>query len=63
MIADSAMKRLGTVEEVAPLDTWLYTDASRFNTGAVFDMSGGPGTRMPMATTGSRKSCDDLARE
>ncbi len=41
MIADSPMKRLGTVEEVAHLVTWLCTDASRFNTGAVFDMSGG----------------------
>jgi 3-oxoacyl-[acyl-carrier protein] reductase len=41
MIADSPMKRLGTVEEVAHLVAWLCSDASRFNTGAVFDMSGG----------------------
>jgi 3-oxoacyl-[acyl-carrier protein] reductase len=41
MIADSPMKRLGTAAEVAQLVAWLCTDASRFNTGAVFDMSGG----------------------
>jgi NAD(P)-dependent dehydrogenase (short-subunit alcohol dehydrogenase family) len=41
MISDSPMKRLGTVEEVAQLVTWLCSDASRFNAGAVFDMSGG----------------------
>jgi NAD(P)-dependent dehydrogenase (short-subunit alcohol dehydrogenase family) len=41
LIADSPMKRLGSVTEVAQLVAWLCTDASRFNTGAVFDMSGG----------------------
>lgn len=41
MIADSPMKRLGTTEEVAHLVAWLCSDAGRFNTGAVFDMSGG----------------------
>ncbi len=41
MMADSPMKRLGTAGEVAQLVAWLCTDASRFNTGAVFDMSGG----------------------
>ena len=41
MIADSPMKRLGSGEEVAQLVAWLCSDASRFNTGAVFDMSGG----------------------
>lgn len=41
MIADSPMKRLGRAEEVAQLAAWLCSDASRFNTGAVFDMSGG----------------------
>lgn len=41
MIADSPMKRLGSPSEVAQLVVWLCTDASRFNTGAVFDMSGG----------------------
>jgi len=41
MIADSPMKRLGLADEVAHLVTWLCTEASRYNTGAVFDMSGG----------------------
>jgi 2-dehydro-3-deoxy-L-rhamnonate dehydrogenase (NAD+) len=41
MIADSPMKRLGSADEVAHLVAWLCSDASRFNTGAVFDMSGG----------------------
>lgn len=41
MISDSPMKRLGTAGEVAQLIAWLCSDASRFNTGAVFDMSGG----------------------
>jgi 2-dehydro-3-deoxy-L-rhamnonate dehydrogenase (NAD+) len=41
MIAESPIKRLGSASEVAQLVAWLCTDASRFNTGAVFDMSGG----------------------
>ena len=41
MIADSPMQRLGRAEEVAQLVAWLASDASSFNTGAVFDMSGG----------------------
>ena len=41
MIGDSPMKRLGSPDEVAHLVAWLCSDASRFNTGAVFDMSGG----------------------
>ena len=41
MINDSPMKRLGSVEEVAHMVAWLCSDASNFNTGAVFDMSGG----------------------
>ena len=41
MIADSPLKRLGSAGEVAQLVAWLCTDASHFNTGAVFDMSGG----------------------
>jgi len=41
MINDSPMKRLGMAEEVAHMVAWLCSDASRFNTGAVFDMSGG----------------------
>ena len=41
MINDSPMKRLGAADEVAHMVTWLCSDASDFNTGAVFDMSGG----------------------
>jgi 3-oxoacyl-[acyl-carrier protein] reductase len=41
MISDSPMGRLGKAAEVAELVAWLCTEASRFNTGAVFDMSGG----------------------
>jgi NAD(P)-dependent dehydrogenase (short-subunit alcohol dehydrogenase family) len=41
MIQDSPMGRLGRREEVAQLVAWLCTEASSFNTGAVFDMSGG----------------------
>ena len=41
MISDSPMKRLGKADEVAHLVAWLCSDASRCNTGAVFDMSGG----------------------
>lgn len=41
MIKDSPLGRLGEAQEVANLVAWLCTDASRFNTGAVFDMSGG----------------------
>jgi NAD(P)-dependent dehydrogenase (short-subunit alcohol dehydrogenase family) len=41
MIQDSPMGRLGRRDEVAQLVAWLCTEASNFNTGAVFDMSGG----------------------
>jgi 2-dehydro-3-deoxy-L-rhamnonate dehydrogenase (NAD+) len=41
MVSDSPMKRLGEPDEVAYLVAWLCSEASRFNTGAVFDMSGG----------------------
>jgi 2-dehydro-3-deoxy-L-rhamnonate dehydrogenase (NAD+) len=41
MISASPMKRLGSVEEVAGLVLWLCSTASTFNTGAVFDVSGG----------------------
>lgn len=44
MIAASLFKRLGTVEEVAALAVWMCSDACSFNTGAVFDMSGGRAT-------------------
>ncbi len=41
IINDSPMKRLGSADEVAHLIAWLCSEASRFNAGAVFDMSGG----------------------
>jgi NAD(P)-dependent dehydrogenase (short-subunit alcohol dehydrogenase family) len=41
MIADSPMNRLGAAGEAAHLVAWLCSDASHFNTGAIFDMSGG----------------------
>ncbi|MER8387444.1 SDR family oxidoreductase [Mesorhizobium sp. M0166] len=41
MIDASPLKRLGSVHEVAALVLWLCSDASSFNTGAVFDISGG----------------------
>jgi 2-dehydro-3-deoxy-L-rhamnonate dehydrogenase (NAD+) len=41
MIAVSPLKRLGSVDEVAGMVSWLCSAASAFNTGAVFDMSGG----------------------
>lgn len=41
MITASPLKRLGSVDEVAGLILWLCSGASTFNTGAVFDMSGG----------------------
>ncbi|RUW97397.1 SDR family oxidoreductase, partial [Mesorhizobium sp. M2A.F.Ca.ET.037.01.1.1] len=41
MIGASPLKRLGAVDEVAALVLWLCSDAVSFNTGAVFDMSGG----------------------
>lgn len=37
----SPAKRLGDPAEVAHLVAWLCSDASRFNAGAVFDVSGG----------------------
>ncbi len=41
MITASPLKRLGSVDEVAGMVLWLCSPASAFNTGAVFDMSGG----------------------
>ncbi|HWP27531.1 MAG TPA: SDR family NAD(P)-dependent oxidoreductase [Xanthobacteraceae bacterium] len=41
MITASPLKRLGEPREVAALVVWLCSDASAFNTGAIFDMSGG----------------------
>jgi 3-oxoacyl-[acyl-carrier protein] reductase len=44
MIAKRPMKRLGTVDEAADLVLWLCSEACSFNTGAVFDLSGGRAT-------------------
>ena len=44
MISKSPLKRLGTVAEVAEMALWLCSDACSFNTGAVFDLSGGRAT-------------------
>ena len=41
MISASPLRRLGDPREVAALVVWLCSDASAFNTGAIFDMSGG----------------------
>ena len=41
MIAASPLKRLGNADEVAAMVLWLCSTASAFNTGAIFDMSGG----------------------
>lgn len=41
MIARSPMKRLGTTAEMAELVAWLCSDACSYNSGAVFDLSGG----------------------
>ncbi len=44
MIDKSPMKRLGEPEEVGELVAWLCSDSCTFNTGAVFDLSGGRAT-------------------
>ncbi|ARP89302.1 3-oxoacyl-ACP reductase [Bordetella genomosp. 9] len=44
MIAKSPMQRLGEPDEVAELVAWLCSDSCTFNTGAVFDLSGGRAT-------------------
>lgn len=41
MIAKSPQGRLGQPDEVAELVAWLVSDACTFNTGAIFDLSGG----------------------
>ncbi len=44
MIDKSPMKRLGLVEEAAEVVMWLSSSACTFNSGAVFDLSGGRAT-------------------
>jgi 3-oxoacyl-[acyl-carrier protein] reductase len=38
------MARLGTIEEVAALSCWIVSEEASFNTGFVFDLSGGRAT-------------------
>jgi 3-oxoacyl-[acyl-carrier protein] reductase len=44
MTSKIPMKRLGTVEEVAALATWIVSNESTFTTGFIFDISGGRAT-------------------
>jgi 3-oxoacyl-[acyl-carrier protein] reductase len=43
-VGSSPMRRLGDAQEVAELVVWLCSAACSFNTGAVFDLSGGRAT-------------------
>ncbi|HVR52062.1 MAG TPA: SDR family NAD(P)-dependent oxidoreductase [Pseudorhodoferax sp.] len=44
MVDKSPMQRLGEPGEVAAMAAWLCSDSCSFNTGAVFDLSGGRAT-------------------
>jgi 3-oxoacyl-[acyl-carrier protein] reductase len=44
MIDKSPMQRLGEPAEVAEMVAWLCSGSCSFNTGAVFDLSGGRAT-------------------
>jgi 2-dehydro-3-deoxy-L-rhamnonate dehydrogenase (NAD+) len=44
MIDRIPMKRLGTVEETAAIACWVVSKEASFNTGCVFDLSGGRAT-------------------
>ncbi len=44
MTAKIPMGRLGTVEEVASIATWIVSKEASFNTGFIFDISGGRAT-------------------
>lgn len=44
MIAKIPMGRLGTIEEAAALSCWIVSEEASFNTGFVFDLSGGRAT-------------------
>lgn len=44
MIDRVPMKRLGSVEEAAAMACWIVSEEASFNTGAVFDLSGGRAT-------------------
>ena len=44
MTAKIPMKRLGTVDEVASLTSWIVSKEASFTTGFIFDLSGGRAT-------------------
>jgi 2-dehydro-3-deoxy-L-rhamnonate dehydrogenase (NAD+) len=44
MLERIPMKRLGTVDEVASLACWVVSNEASFNTGFIFDLSGGRAT-------------------
>jgi 3-oxoacyl-[acyl-carrier protein] reductase len=44
MIGKIPMKRLGTIEEVASITAWIVSKEASFNTGFLFDVSGGRAT-------------------
>ena len=44
MIEKIPMRRTGTVDEVASLSAWICSREASFNTGAIFDISGGRAT-------------------
>ena len=44
MISRIPMGRLGTVEEMAALVAWIVSPEASFNTGFIFDLSGGRAT-------------------
>lgn len=44
MTSKIPMKRLGTVDEVASLSCWIVSPEASFNTGFIFDISGGRAT-------------------
>jgi len=41
MIARIPMKRMGTVDETAAIACWIVSREASFNTGFVFDLTGG----------------------
>lgn len=44
MASKIPMQRLGTVDEAAAIASWILSDEASFNTGFVFDLSGGRAT-------------------
>ncbi|SHM36783.1 3-oxoacyl-[acyl-carrier protein] reductase [Cyclobacterium lianum] len=44
MASKIPMQRLGTVEEAASIATWIVSEEASFNTGFIFDLSGGRAT-------------------